>query len=90
MRELFAAHPAKSYVERWWLLYTPVWGAITGVVMLGGFAERWGDLPCLLFGLVVASGALVPLVRPHASEDVLPWYERSSAKLIVSDRKSVV
>jgi cycloeucalenol cycloisomerase len=84
MRELLAAHPAKSYVERWWLLYTPVWGAITGVVMLGGFAERWGDLPCLLFGLVVAAGALVPLVRPHPTEEALPWHARTSAKLVVS------
>ena len=84
MRELLAAHPGKAYVERWWLLYTPVWGAITGVVMLGGFAERWGDLPCLLFGLVVAGGALIPLVWPHASERALAFRERASAKLVLS------
>ncbi|MBX7194045.1 MAG: hypothetical protein K1X94_18465, partial [Sandaracinaceae bacterium] len=84
MDALLAAHPAKAHVERWWLLYTPVWGAITGVVMLGGFAERWGDLPCLLFGIVVALGALLPLARPHASERALVWHERTSAKLVVS------
>jgi hypothetical protein len=66
MRELLAAHPGKSYVERWWLLYTPVWGAITGVVMLGGLAERWGDLPCLLLGLGLAGGALAAARRAPA------------------------
>jgi cycloeucalenol cycloisomerase len=36
-----------------YLAYTPVWGAACGVMMLGGFVEKWGDGPlCALgFGL---------------------------------------
>ncbi len=84
MRRLLAANDAKAHVERLWLLYTPIWGAITGVIMLGGFAERWGDVPCLIFGLVVAAGALAPLAWPHESERSTPFAQRTSTKLVVS------
>ena len=83
MRRLLATNDAKAHVERLWLLYTPIWGAITGVIMLGGFAERWGDVPCLIFGLVVASGALAPLLWPHESERSTPFAQRTSTKLVV-------
>ncbi|MFO0684673.1 MAG: hypothetical protein U0234_21635 [Sandaracinus sp.] len=55
---MLSSDPGARAVERAWLLYTPVWGAITGGVMLGGFAERWGDVPLMIFGVVLALGAL--------------------------------
>ncbi len=68
---MLSADPGARAVERAWLLYTPVWGAITGVVMLGGFAEHWGDTPLMLFGVVLALGALVApwLASPAAAAD---------------------
>jgi cycloeucalenol cycloisomerase len=78
----FADDAGKRAVERWWLLYTPVWGAATGVVMLGGFAERWGDLACLLFGIVLALGALVPpYLRAPACERARPFWDRAAVQL---------
>lgn len=81
---MLAPHPAKRHVERMWLGYTPLWGGLTGVVMLGGFAERWGDLACLAFGLIVAIGALAPIAWPHAADRALPFTERTSTKLVTS------
>ncbi|HMV66037.1 MAG TPA: hypothetical protein PKA64_04240 [Myxococcota bacterium] len=74
-------NPARAAVERYWLLFTPVWAGTVGAVMLGGFAERWGDAPCMLLGAGMAAGALAPPVLwPHASERDLPWWDRAAAK----------
>lgn len=53
---LLSSAAGKRAVERAWLAYTPVWGGITGLVMLGGFAERWGDAALMTFGVVLALG----------------------------------
>ncbi len=79
-----APNPAKAAVERWWWLYTPVWGAASAAVMVSGWAESWGDVACMIFGVVLALGALLPLLRPHESEAELPWLQRSSSKLALS------
>ncbi len=31
--QLFSEHPGKRAVERYWLLYTPVWGAVAGIII---------------------------------------------------------
>ena len=68
-------NPAKAAIERYWLYYTPVWGVVTGVVMMGGFADRWTDVPLMLFSLLLAVGAVVvPVFRRHASERDKPWH----------------
>ena len=80
-----AAHPGKRAVERAWLLYTPVWAAVAGAVMLGGFAEAWGDVELMIFGVVLAAGAMV---GPHwlapESERAKPFIERVSTKMVLS------
>jgi cycloeucalenol cycloisomerase len=59
--------------ERFWLRYTLVWGAAAGIVMVGGFAERWGDLPLMLFGMALATPAIVgPLVIARREPGALP------------------
>lgn len=73
---MLSTDPGARTVERAWLAYTPVWGAITGAVMLGGFAERWGDGPLMTFGVVLALGALAaPWIALPRSEP-----ERTSAR----------
>jgi cycloeucalenol cycloisomerase len=82
---LLAAHPGKRAVEKFWLLYTPVWALCAGVVMMGGFSERWGDGPLLLFGVGLALPAcLGPLFLRVPEEKNLPWLERSGVKLSLS------
>jgi len=69
---VLSPNPAKRATERFWLLYTPVWGGVSAVVMLGGFAERWGDVELMLFGVILALGALIGpfLVRPAEERSV--------------------
>ena len=82
---LLSPHPGKAAVERYWLLYTPVWGLATAVVMLGGFAETWGDVPCMAFGLALAAGAWIgPLRACGPDEESLPVYRRAGFKLAVA------
>jgi len=78
---LLAEHPGKRAVERYWLLYTPVWGAISAVVMVGGLADTWGDLECMIYGVVLMLGAIVPpvLLRP-LEERARPLLETTSVK----------
>lgn len=75
-------HPGKRATERFWLLYTPVWGGACGLVMLTGLANTWGDVPLLLFSLLMASGALLGPVwfRPE-SERGIPLYQTVAVKL---------
>lgn len=82
---LLAEHPGKRAVERYWLIYTPIWGAISAVVMMGGFAETWGDVPCFVYGLVLMLGAVVPpvLLRPE-SERGRPFLQTTSVKMALS------
>jgi cycloeucalenol cycloisomerase len=82
---LLSENEGKRAVERAWIVYTPIWGAITGVVMLLGFAERWGDFALMAFGVVLALGALVaPLVNLPASERALPIHARTSTRMSVA------
>lgn len=81
-RALLAPHAPKAAVERYWLLYTPVWGAISAVVMVGGLARTWGDLELMAFGVLLAVGALGPLARPADPER--PWHQRTGPKLVAS------
>jgi len=49
--KLWSENPGKRAAQRLYLAYMPVWGAICGVVMLGGLADRWGDGALLGLGL---------------------------------------
>jgi cycloeucalenol cycloisomerase len=81
---LWAESPGKRAVERFWLAYTPVWGGVCALVMVGGFAERWGDAALLALGLVLALGAVVGpfLVRP-AEERGRPLVETTAFKMVL-------
>jgi cycloeucalenol cycloisomerase len=51
-------HPGKAAIERFTLIYSPIWIAWVGLVMLTGMYRSWSDLGYMLFGL----GAAAPLV----------------------------
>lgn len=81
---LLSPNPAKSAVERYWLLYTPFWGGVSAVVMVGGFADRWGDVELMLYGLVLGLGAAFGpiLTRPEEDRDV-PWWKSTAASMVL-------
>jgi cycloeucalenol cycloisomerase len=68
---LLSANPGKRAAERWYLLYTPLWGAVAGVVMAGGH----GDLAFLVFGLALWLGVVAGGYLRRAPEDAgRPWW----------------
>lgn len=78
-------NPAKRATERYWLLYTPVWGLVSAVVMVGGLAERWQDAELMAYGVVLALGALAgPLFFPAPEDAVRPFARRTGVKLAFS------
>jgi hypothetical protein len=80
-----SAHPGKRATERYWLLYTPIWGSVTAVLMLGGFLERWGDLPCLIYGVALAAGAIAgPLLIRVPEERGEPLQRRAGFKMALA------
>jgi hypothetical protein len=82
---LLASHAGKRAVEKLWLANTLAWGAVCAVVMLGGFAEQWGDLQLLLLGLVVATpAALLPLFVRAPEERERPLRSTAGFKLSLS------
>jgi hypothetical protein len=78
-------NPGKRATERYWLWYTPVWGGITALLMLGGFVKRWGDLECLIFGVALAAGAVAgPLALRVPEELGVPLHRRAGFKMVLS------
>lgn len=83
--EVLSSHPGKRAVERYWLLYTPVWGIATAVVMLGGLANHWGDWELTLYSVVLGAGAVVPPVLwRKGDERALPWHRSTAFKMGLS------
>jgi len=82
---MLSRHPGKRAVERFWLLYTLVWGAIAGVVMVTGAVDRWGDAALIPLALVLAAGAVLgPIVTRPPSERGVPLHHTTTAKLAAS------
>ncbi len=82
---VFSPNPTRARVERYWLLYTPVWAAISAVVMVGGFADRWGDWQLMVYGVVLAAGAAWgPLAIKGEEERGLPLRQRTGFKMLLS------
>jgi hypothetical protein len=72
----------KRAVERAWLVYTPVWGIVTGIVMVGGFARAWGDVALVIFGASIALGTwLLPMLLAPPEERALPFSHRASTQM---------
>lgn len=86
MTEPAAPSGSKRSVERYWLLYTLLWGAAAGVVMMSGLAERWGDVELLVFGATLGVGAVVPpaLFPRDRDERARPLHDRTATKLGLS------
>jgi cycloeucalenol cycloisomerase len=75
-------NPGKRAAQRAYLAFTPVWGAVCGVAMLGGFAGQWGDGPLLALGFGLWAALLAAGLAWRAPEDRgRPWHRLYHAKL---------
>ena len=50
----FSANPDKAWVEKFFLLYTPVWMALMAMMMLTGWVDTWSNGALLLHAALVA------------------------------------
>jgi cycloeucalenol cycloisomerase len=77
---LWSENPGKRAAERWYLLYTPIWGGASALVMTTGLGvhwsrQAWGDVAFFLFGLLAWLGVVVGGYLLRAPEDAgRPWY----------------
>jgi len=75
-----STNPGKRAAERWYLLYTPIWGAVSGLVMATGLGtswsrEPWGDVAFLAQGLGLWLVCLAGGWVLRAPEDAgRPWW----------------
>jgi cycloeucalenol cycloisomerase len=82
---IWSRHPGKRAVEKAWLLYTPVWATVCGIIMVGGFAERWGDLALMLLGLSIATPTVLLAVRSaKQTEPELRLHDTAGFKLALA------
>lgn len=84
---LLPAHPGKAAAERWYLLFTPIWGVTVGAVMTTGLAGAWsrapwGDLAYMSLGAGLWIALVIGgLVRAPASERARPLLRRAHLKV---------
>ncbi len=83
--QFFSNNPGKRATEKFWLAFTPVWGGVAGVVMMGGLAETWGDVELMIFSLLLAAGAMGgPLLFRCPEEKGLPIHRLAGFRLGLS------
>lgn len=71
----FSANPGKAWAEKWFLIYSPVWMSMMGLVMLLGIDEKLGDVGFIILGVIVAFPfALIPAVKSPENHSK-PWYQ---------------
>jgi cycloeucalenol cycloisomerase len=70
----FSANSNKAWAERCFLLYTPVWMLVMGLVMVFGIDRRLGDPGFILLGILIALPyALIPaFLSPEKAS--APWH----------------
>ena len=72
---LFSSNPDKAWVEKFFLLYSPVWMASMAYMMLTGADKVWGDTALLIHGALTALPVLlVPMLLAQRFTNKR-WYE---------------
>lgn len=72
----WSSNPRKAAAERFYMLYSPVWMAVVGMVMLSGIYRSWSDAGFMLFGLGVAAPLiLVPYLTARGEEAHTPFWQ---------------
>lgn len=75
MKQWFSSNPDKAWVEKFFLLYSPLWMASMAVMMLTGWDKSWGDTALLAHAFATALPIfLVPLLVANRFTNK-PWYE---------------
>ena len=72
----FSANPDKAWGEKFFLVYSPVWILLIGLVVAFKLSTRLGDAGLLAFALLVALPLIVvPLFVRKGGQSGLRWYQ---------------
>jgi cycloeucalenol cycloisomerase len=74
-RSLFSGNPDKAWVEKFFLIYSPVWMAAMAFMMLTGADKNWGDTALLVHGLATALPVLLVPMLLARRFTTKAWYE---------------
>ncbi|WP_146155897.1 hypothetical protein [Enhygromyxa salina] len=78
----WSSNPGKAAAERFYLIYSPIWIALVGLVMLSGMYRSWGDAGFMLFGLGAAAPLVfVPYLAPRPEDANKPAWATSWFRL---------
>lgn len=72
---VFSPNPDKAWVEKFFLLYSPVWMASMAMMMLTGWDESWGDTALLCHGALTALPVIVIPALIARRFTNLPWHQ---------------
>ena len=71
----FSANPDRAWAEKFFLIYSPVWMALMGLMMVTGWAQTASDSVLLIHGLFVAAPLFViPMVLRRQANPEGRWY----------------
>jgi cycloeucalenol cycloisomerase len=68
-------NPDKEWVEAFFLMYSPVWMALMGLMMVTGWAESASNGMLLLHATIVALPIVLIPALIHRQRSTAPWYE---------------
>lgn len=71
----FSSNPDKAWVEKFFLIYSPVWMAVMAVTMMTGADKKLGDTALLLHGFSLALPVLLVPLCLAARFTAVPWFE---------------
>ncbi len=71
----FSSNPDKAWVEKFFLLYSPVWMASMAMMMLTGWDKTWSDSAMLLHGALSAAPAVVVPALVAKRYTAQPWWD---------------
>jgi cycloeucalenol cycloisomerase len=71
----FSSNSDKAWVEKFFLLYTPIWMSSMAYMMFSGAVSRWSDTSMLLHGIITGTPVfIIPLViAPKFTQR--PWHD---------------
>ncbi len=76
----FSPNPDKAWVEKFFLLYSPVWMASMAIVMLTGKHSSWSDAALLLHAAATALPVLLVPLWHTIKEGKQPWWRSYGVK----------
>jgi cycloeucalenol cycloisomerase len=72
---IFSSNPDKAWAEKFFLIYSPIWMLMVGIMMPTGWVNTWGDTAMLIHSLVVALPFFIIPLLIHKKYSDVPWTE---------------